>query len=129
MRVLPDPTTRLVIGLSAAVVLGFAGSLALAQDAESGDASRQTFNAEICKVDGLTASQCDCAWTFVSGKLSAGDLRLAMILVASSSRDADTAKKADQALDKSSANDKRKDALASETGALVIEAEDACEKK
>ena len=51
-----------------------------------------------------------------------------MLLTASSSEDPETAKKADQALDKNNASDKRRDALASETSALVIEAEDACVK-
>jgi hypothetical protein len=51
-----------------------------------------------------------------------------MLLMASSSDDPEVAKKADQALDKSSASDKRRDALSSETSALVIEAEDACPK-
>lgn len=90
------------------------------------DPSRATFDAEICAVDGLTAAQCDCAWTFISGKLSAGDLKLAMLLTASNSENAETAKKADQALDKSNASDKRRDTLSSETSALVIDAEDAC---
>ena len=51
-----------------------------------------------------------------------------MLLTASGSEDAETARKADQALDKSNASDKRRDELSSETSALVIEAEDACVK-
>jgi hypothetical protein len=122
-------TSAICTSLAAGLFLALSGGRASAQEAESADQPRQIFDAEICKVDGLTASQCDCAWKFVSGKLPSGDLRLAMLLVASSSNDAATAKKADQALDKSNASDKRRDALASETSALVIEAEDACEKK
>lgn len=111
------------------IALSVAGGTASAQDAtEDGGAPRTTFDSEICKVDGLTAAQCDCAWKFVSDKLSPGDLKLAMLLIASSSDDAEVAKKADAALDKSNASDKRRDALASETSALVIEAEDACAK-
>lgn len=108
------------------IVLALAGGVASAQEAGEASASRTTFDAEVCKVDGLTAAQCDCAWKFLSEKLSPGDLKLAMLLLASSSEDAEVAKKADQALDKSNASDKRRDALASETSALVIEAEDAC---
>jgi hypothetical protein len=117
--------TALLSGLA----LMLTGAIAAAQEPE-GESSgpRATFDAEICKVDGLTAAQCDCAWRFLSDKLSPGDLKLAMLLTASSSEDADTARKADQALDKSNASDKRRDALASETSALVIEAEDACVK-
>jgi hypothetical protein len=111
------------------LALTLSGGIVAAQDADGeGGAARATFDAEICKVDGLTAAQCDCAWKFMSEKLSASDLKLAMLLIASSSEDAETAKKADQALDKSNASDKRRDALASETSALVIEAEDACVK-
>lgn len=95
------------------------------QDAAGGN-QRGTFDAEICKVDGLTPAQCGCAWKFVSGKLSPADLKLALLLTASSSENPETAKKADEALDKSNASDKRQDALSSEMSALVIEAEDAC---
>ncbi len=114
--------------LSLALMLG--GGLAVAQepDAAEGGSSRATFDVEICKVDGLTPAQCDCAWTFVSGKLSSSDLKLAMLLTASSSDDAETAKKADAALDKSKPSEKRQDALSSEMSALVIESEDACVK-
>lgn len=120
---------RTTIALISGVALTLIGGIAAAQaPAEDGGSPRATFDAEICKVDGLTAAQCDCAWKFLSGKLPAGDLKLAMLLTASSSDDAETAKKADAALDKSNASDKRRDALASETSALVIEAEDACVK-
>lgn len=108
-------------------VLALGGAAAIAEEAAT-DASRATFDAEICKIDGLTPAQCDCAWTFVSGKLSASDLKLAMLLTGSSSENPETAKKADQALDKSNASDKRRDALSSEASALVIEAEDSCVK-
>ncbi len=127
MRTIPALTLSLVAGLVAVWAGSLYSGVAGAQDVEA-DNSRQTFNAEVCTVDGLTSTQCDCAWNFVSRKLSAGDLKLAMLLLASSSSDAATAKKADQALDKSNASDKRRDSLASETSALVIEAEDACEK-
>jgi len=116
---------RSIPALLAGLALTLVGGIAAAQDAD-GSASRATFDAEICKVDGLTAAQCDCAWRFLSDKLSPSDLKLAMLLIASSSDDAEAAKKADQALDKSNASDKRRDALSSETSALVIEAEDAC---
>ena len=127
MRQIPALTLSLVLTL----IGGVAGGLAVADepDAADGGAPRATFDAEICKVDGLTAPQCDCAWKFVSGKLSTSDLKLAMLLTASSSDDAETAKKADAALDKSKPNEKRQDALSSDISALVIEAEDACGKK
>jgi hypothetical protein len=121
---------RQIPALTLSLVLTLTGGLATADEpdaAESGSA-RATFDAEICKVDGLTPAQCDCAWTFVSGKLSASDLKLAMLLTASSSDDAETAKKADAALDKSKPSEKRQDALSSEISALVIESEDACVK-
>ncbi|MDH5346162.1 MAG: hypothetical protein OEW59_10395, partial [Gammaproteobacteria bacterium] len=62
----------------------------------------------------------------VSDKLSSADLKLAMLLTASNSENPETAKKADQALEKHNASDKRRDAISSESSALVIEAEDAC---
>ncbi|MDP2323273.1 MAG: hypothetical protein Q8N51_04495 [Gammaproteobacteria bacterium] len=102
------------------------GGVAVSAQENPADSPRGTFDAEICKVDGLTPAECDCAWKFLSDKLSASDLKLAMLLTASNSENAETAKKADQALDKSNASDKRRDALSSETSALVIEAEDAC---
>jgi len=118
---------RLTTAMLSSLALTLAGGIALAQEeAAEGSSPRATFDAEICKVDGLTAAQCDCAWTYLSGKLSPGDLKLAMLLTASSSEDPEVVKKADQALDKSNASDKRRDALASETSALVIEAEDSC---
>ncbi len=119
---------RQMTALTLGLLLTLTGALASAADVAEGGAARSTFDAEICKVDGLTAAQCDCAWKFLSGKLSESDLKLAMLLIASSSDDAEVAKKADQALDKINASDKRQDALSSETSALVIEAEDACAK-
>lgn len=116
-------TTTLLSGLA----LMLTGSIAAAQEpAADPGAPRATFDAEICKVDGLTAAQCDCAWAYLSGKLSPADLKLAMLLTASSSDDKEIARKAYQALDKNSSTDKRRDALASESSALVIEAEDSC---
>jgi len=121
--------SALTLSLSLALSAILAPGLVSAQDPDGeGGASRATFDAEICKVDGLTATQCDCAWKFVSGKLSASDLKLAMLLTASSSDDAEVAKKADAALDKSKPSEKRQDAISSEISALVIEAEDACGK-
>ena len=121
--------SALTLSLALALAATLAPGLASAQDSDSeGGASRATFDAEICKVDGLTTAQCDCAWKFVSGKLSASDLKLAMLLTASSSDDAEVAKKADAALDKSKPSEKRQDAVSSEISALVIEAEDACGK-
>ena len=126
MRQIPALTLSLVLLLTT----GLASAQDSAQDSDAvdGGASRATFDAEICKVDGLTPPQCDCAWKFVSGKLSASDLKLAMLLTASSSDDPETAKKADAVLDKSKPSEKRQDALSSEISALVIEAEDACVK-
>ncbi|MEZ5564326.1 MAG: hypothetical protein R3F24_01885 [Gammaproteobacteria bacterium] len=92
------------------------------------DSPRATFDAEVCKVDGLTTAECDCAWTYISGKMSAADLKLAMLITASNSQDPAVSKKADIALDKSNASDKRRDTLASDTSALIIDAEDACQK-
>lgn len=119
---------RQITALMLGVALTFTGALASAEDAAEGGAARITFDTEICKVDGLTPAQCDCAWKVVSGKLSESDIKLAMLLTASSSDDSAVAEKAFQALDKSSASDKRRDVLSSETSALVIEAEDACAK-
>ena len=59
-------TPALMSGLALTLVAGIAS--AQEPDAEGG-AARATFDAEICKVDGLTAAQCDCAWKFLSGKL------------------------------------------------------------
>lgn len=116
--------------LTLSLALTLSGGLAMAQepaaDADAGT-PRATFNAEICAVDDLTAAQCDCAWKFVSGKLSAADLKLAMLLTASNSDDPETAKKADATLDKIKPSEKRQDAISSEISALVIEAQDACE--
>jgi hypothetical protein len=116
---------RCITTMAMTVALALVGGAAAAQSSAA-DSSRATFDAEICKIDGLTPAQCDCAWKFLSDKLSASDLKLAMLLTASNSDDPETAKKADQALDKHNASDKRRDALSSETSALVIEGEDAC---
>jgi len=116
---------RCMTTIALTVTLALGSGVALAQSSAA-DSARATFDAEICKIDGLTPAQCDCAWKFLSGKLSASDLKLAMLLTASNSEDPETAKKADQALDKNNASDKRRDALSSEASALVIEGEDAC---
>jgi hypothetical protein len=116
---------RRITTLAITLVLAAGTGAAIAQQ-NAADSPRATFDAEICKVDGLTPAECDCAWSFLSGKLSASDLKLAMLLTASGSENAETAKKADQALDKNNSSDKRRDALSSETSALVIEAEDSC---
>ena len=131
MRQITALTLSLVLTLTGALAATLAANLGAADEPDDAGASgpRATFDAEICKVDGLTPAQCDCAWKFVSGKLSASDLKLAMLLTASSSDDAETAKKADAALDKSKPSEKRQDALSSEISALVIESEDACAKK
>jgi hypothetical protein len=50
-----------------------------------------------------------------------------MLLTASGSEDAETARKADQALDKSNASDKRRDELSSETSALASKPRTLCE--
>ncbi|MCE7901641.1 MAG: hypothetical protein DYH20_03035 [Gammaproteobacteria bacterium PRO9] len=89
---------------------------------------RATFDQEVCKVDGLSTTECDCAWTYLSAKLSAGDLKLALLLTASNSDDPETARQADSALDKSNASDKRRDSLLSDFSGMVIDAEDACVK-
>ena len=94
-------------------------------DAAGGN-PRATFDAEICTVDGLTPSRCECAWKLISAKLSPADLKLALLLTGSKSENPETAKKADEALNKSNASDKRQDALSSEMSGLVIDVEDAC---
>src|SRR5690606_27001609 len=116
MRMIKASVTGLLVLLAAAP--GFS------QDAAP-DAQRQTFNQEICQADGLDAAECDCAWTYVSGKMAARDLRLAMLLLASNSNDAATARRADEQLDKSNTTDRRRDNLAQEIGALIIEAQDS----
>ena len=92
----------------------------------AGGSPRATYDAEICTVDGLTPARCECTWKLISAKLSPADLKLALLLTASNSQNPETAKKADEALNKSNASDKRQDALASEMSGLVIEVEDAC---
>jgi len=118
---------RFMITIPLTVVLALGGGTAIAQQTAS-ESSRATFDAEICQIDGLTPAECDCAWKFVSGKLSASELKLAMLLTASNSENPETARKADQALDKHNSSDKRRDAISSEVSALVIEGEDACMK-
>lgn len=109
-----------------ALTLACAGPV-LAQEADAGGGNeKSTFEAEVCKVDGLNAAQCECAWKFVTAKMSGQDLRLAMLLQASGSDNAETAKKADAQLDKMKVSEKRQDAISSEISALIIEAEDAC---
>jgi hypothetical protein len=112
--------------LAALALSGMASAPALAQEAEGGDNSRAIFDAEVCKVDALTAAQCDCAWKFVTAKMSGQDLRLGMLLTASGSETQETANKADAQLDKMKISEKRQDAVSSEISALIIEAEDAC---
>lgn len=105
------------------LILGPAGD-AGAQDKT--DPSRQTFDLEVCAVDGLTPAQCDCAWAFINEKMPARDVRLGMLLMASNSSDRDRARAADAQLDKSSTSDRKRDTVAQEIGALIIDAQDAC---
>lgn len=97
-----------------------------AQEATDAGSDRATFDAEVCKVDALTAAQCDCAWKFITSKMSGQDLRLGMLLTASGSENEETARKADTQLDKMKISEKRQDAISSEISALIIEAQDAC---
>ena len=114
-------------GIALALVLASFGSgPALAQDASGDAAQRAVFDAEICKVDGLDAGQCQCVWDYLQGKLKPADFKLGLLLVASNSDDSATVKKADEQLDKSNASDKRRDEISSEMSALIIDAEDAC---
>lgn len=113
------------LSLTASLALLAAGP-ALAQDAAEANNERAIFNAEVCQVDALTAAQCECAWKFVTGKMSGQDLRLGMILTATGSENEETAKKADAQLDKMKISEKRQDAISSEISALIIEAQDAC---
>lgn len=120
------------IMLVALTALALAGPALADDDATTSadtDSQRQTFNTEVCQIDGLKVAQCDCAWQFIVRKLPPKDLKLAMLLTASSSDNAEVARKADEQLDKNSATDKRRDAVSSEISALIIEAEDACGKK
>lgn len=104
----------------------FGNGPVLAQDASGDAAQRAVFDAEICKVDGLDAGQCQCVWDYLQGKLKPADFKLGLLLVASNSDDSATVKKADEQLDKSNASDKRRDEISSEMSALIIDAEDAC---
>jgi hypothetical protein len=113
--------------LLAAIAATVAASAALAADEPvAASSDRATFDAEICKPDGLTAAQCDCAWTWLQGKMSTGDLKLAMLLVASNSENEDTVRKADDILNKHGSSDRRRDKVSSDFSSLVIDAEDAC---
>jgi hypothetical protein len=113
-----------VLAALASALLG-AGPV-LAEDAGGDAAQRAVFDAEICKVDGLDAGQCQCVWNYLQGKLKPADFKLGLLLVASNSDDSATVKKADEQLDKSNASDKRRDEISSEMSALIIDAEDAC---
>jgi hypothetical protein len=121
-------TNRSKAGMVLAVltVASFGAGPLLAQDASGEAAQRTIFDAEICKVDGLDARQCQCVWDYLKGKLKPADFKLGLLLVASNSDDSATVKKADEQLDKSNASDKRRDQISSEMSALIIDAEDAC---
>ena len=110
-----------------ALLLAAAAVPAIAQEASDTD-PRQIFNTEVCTVDDLTSTQCECAWEYLGKKLSARDLRVAMLIMASNADDKAVADKAYQALEKSSISDKRRDELAADVSALTVEAEDACPK-
>jgi hypothetical protein len=100
---------------------------AAAQDAPAEpDFIRSAFNAEVCKVDGLTDAQCNCAWQFLEKKLSPQDLKLGVLLAADNSEDKELRDKVVERIEKLNASEKRQDAMASEMAALIIEAEDAC---
>jgi hypothetical protein len=113
--------------LAGALALALLGTApVLAQETSAETAQRAVFDAEICKVDGLDARQCQCVWDYLQGKLKPADFKLGLLLVASNSDDSATVKKADEQLDKSNASDKRRDEISSEMSALIIDAEDAC---
>lgn len=112
--------------LAALTLAAFAAGPVLAQEVSAESAQRAVFDAEICKVDGLNAGQCQCVWDYLQGKLKPADFKLGLLLVASNSDDSATVKKADEQLDKSNASDKRRDEISSEMSALIIDAEDAC---
>lgn len=114
----------LTLGLAGLTLL-LAGPVSAQEATESGN-ERAIFDAEVCKIDGLTPAQCECAWKFITGKMTGQDLRLGMLLTASGSENAETAKKADAQLDKMKVSEKRQDAISSEISALIIEAQDAC---
>jgi hypothetical protein len=120
---------RLRPGISgiAAVLMLLAGEGLHAQSADEGpDTSRQTFDAEVCTVDELTQAQCQCAWEFLQKKMSARDLRIAMLLVASNSQDQAVGQKAYTALERAKVSDRKRDELSAEIAGLIVEAEDAC---
>lgn len=112
--------------LAALALAAFAAGPVLAQEVSPEATQRSVFDAEICKVDGLNAGQCQCVWDYLQGKLKPADFKLGLLLVASNSDDSATVKKADEQLDKSNASDKRRDEISSEMSALIIDAEDAC---
>ncbi|MCL4778553.1 MAG: hypothetical protein KJ049_00055 [Gammaproteobacteria bacterium] len=113
--------------LAGALALALLGTApVLAQETSAETAQRAVFDAEICKVDGLDARQCQCVWDYLQDKLKPADFRLGLLLIASNSDDSATVKKADEQLDKSNASDKRRDEISSEMSALIIDAEDAC---
>jgi hypothetical protein len=124
-----QPAYRRLAGMlsTALALVALTTAPAHAQDAAGDAGQRSVFDAEICKVDGLDARQCQCVWDFLKGKLSATDFKLGLLLVASNSDDSATVKKADEQLDKSNASDKRRDEISSEMSALVIDAEDSCQ--
>lgn len=109
---------RLVV-IAAGVLVG---PFAWAQE----DAQRQGFNRDVCEADGLSAEVCDCAWTYVNGKMSGRDLRIGLLLLASDSADEAVGRAADQQLGKLNPSDRKRDQVSQEIGALVIEAQDAC---
>lgn len=117
---------RTVVLYAVLALASFGAGPVLAQDMKGDAGQRQVFDAEICKVDGLDERQCQCVWDYLKGKLSAGDFKLGLLLVASNSDDSATVKKADEQLDKNNASDKRRDEISSEMSALIIDAEDAC---
>lgn len=113
-------------GLAAGLVL-LVGGAAHAQSADEGaDTSRQTFDTEVCALDELDQAQCQCAWEFLQKKFSARDLRVAMLLVASNSRDQAVGQKAYTALERAKVSDRKRDELSAEIAGLIVEAEDTC---
>lgn len=109
---------RLVTAMAGLLCAPFA----LAQDL----GQRQIFDREVCTQDGLSPAECECAWTFLNGKMSGRDLRIGLLLLASDSEDQDVGRAADQQLDKLNPSDRKRDTISQEIGALVIEAQDAC---
>lgn len=110
------------------LVLG--GVLPAAAQEAAGDAlaPRRLFDAEICKVDGLTAAQCDCAWQFLQSRLKATDLRVAMLLTATASENSQLARRASEALVAEQLPARQRDDLHAAASALTVEAEDRCSR-